>query len=107
MITLEGNIPNEDERGWPGQFVRVYLRLKTLTDAVLVPRQAVVLAESGHFVYVLDEDKMQVHMRMIGKGFVYQDAYVVMWGLKGGEKVIVDGQLNLYENALVHVPIEK
>jgi len=104
MITLEGTIPNEDERGWPGQFVRVYLRLKTFIDAVLVPKQAVVLGELGNFVFVLDEQKMQVKMRMIGKGFVYKDAYVVLWGLKGGETIVTDGQLNLTENAYVYIP---
>jgi membrane fusion protein, multidrug efflux system len=104
MITLKGTIPNEDERGWPGQFVRVYLRLKTLTDAVLVPKKAVILGAAGNFVYVLDEQNMRVELRMIGKGFAYKDSYVVLWGLQGGEKVVVDGQLNLQDQALVSIP---
>jgi membrane fusion protein, multidrug efflux system len=104
MITLQGYIPNEDERGWPGQFVRVNLQLKNLSDAVLVPKQAIVLGESGPIVFVLDEETMCVTMRMVGKGIVYQDYVVALWGLKGGEKVVVDGQLNLYDGAKVYIP---
>lgn len=104
LITLQGTIPNEDERGWPGQFVRVFLKIKTLHNAVLVPKEAIVLGESGSFVFVLDPENMTVNMRMIGKGFVYKKWVVVTWGLSGGEKVITDGQLNLYENASVFIP---
>ncbi|MCH9625822.1 MAG: Multidrug resistance protein MdtA [Chlamydiales bacterium] len=107
MILLEGNIPNEDEIGWPGQFVRVYLRLQVIKDAIVVPKQAVVLGQNGSVVYVLDEKTMTVEMRMIGKGLVYKDSIVALWGLKPGEKVIIDGQLNLYPGAKVHIPNDK
>ncbi len=106
MITLEGNLPNEDERGWPGQFVRVHLRLNTLENAVLVPRQAVILGEQGYYVFVLDEEKMQVTMRSITKGITYKDSYVVLTGLKEGEKVVIDGQLNLVNNTAVYIPTD-
>ena len=104
MILLQGNIPNLDERGWPGQFVRVHLRLKTLKDVVLVPKSALILGESGNYVFVLDETTMSVKTVMVGKGFVYKDSIVALWGLKGGEKVIIDGQLNLTNNAKVYIP---
>lgn len=104
MILLEGNLPNLEERGWPGQFVRVRLRIKTLRDAVLVPQQAIVLGESGNFVFILDEATMSVKMVMIGKGIVYQNSVVALWGLKGDETVVIDGQLNLFDGAKVHLP---
>ncbi len=104
MIHLKGNIPNEDERGWPGAFVRVSLRLKTLKDAVIVPETAVVLGEDGNFVFVVDKEKMTVSMRMIGKGIPYNGFFVADWGLKPGETVVIDGQLNLFEGAEVFVP---
>lgn len=104
MFAMEGNIPNLDERGWPGQFVRVYLRLGILRDAVLVPQEAVVVGESSHYVFVLDEETMTVTMRVIGKGYLHRDTVVALWGLKGNEKVITDGQLNLYTGAKVYVP---
>ena len=103
MIHLKGIISNEDEKGWPGQFVRVYLLLKMFEDAVLVPRNAIVLGQTGDFVFVLDEKTMTVNMRMVGKGINYQDYTVAEWGVKPSEKVIVDGQLNLRDGTRVYV----
>lgn len=107
MILLKGNIPNRDERGWPGAFVRVRLRIKTLKDAVLVPKEAIVLGQDGNFVFVVDKETMTVELRMIGKGSSYRDQVVVDWGIKSGETVVVDGQLNLYDGAHVFVPKEE
>lgn len=107
MIKLKGNLPNEDERGWPGAFVRVYLRLKMLKDAVLVPQNAVVLSQDGNIVYVANKETMTVEMRSVGKGILYKNFHVIDWGLKAGETVVVDGQLNLYDGAHISVPEKK
>lgn len=104
MIHLKGNLPNEDERGWPGAFVRVYLRLKTLRDAVVVPKQAIVLGQEGYHVFVADEEEQTVEMRPVKKGITEKDMTVVDRGLKEGEKVVVDGQLNLYDGAKIFIP---
>jgi len=107
MIHLKGNLPNEDERGWPGAFARVNLRLKMLKDAVIVPQNAVVLGQNGYFVFVVDKETMTVTMRMIGKGITYQNSTVVDWGLKGDETIVINGQLNLDTGAHVFVPDKK
>ncbi|MCC5832840.1 MAG: efflux RND transporter periplasmic adaptor subunit [Chlamydiales bacterium] len=104
MIKMKGNLPNEDERGWPGAFVRVFLRLKMLKDAVLVPQQAIVLTQEGNIVYVVDKEKMTVSMRPVEKGILYKKYRVIDSGLKPGETVVVDGQLNLYDGAHIFVP---
>lgn len=104
MIHLQGTISNEDEWGWPGQFVRVYLRLKMLKDSVLVPKNALILGQTGNFVFVLEEETMTVKMRMIGKGIEYKGYIVAEWGLKPNEQVVVDGQLNLFNGAKIKIP---
>jgi multidrug efflux system membrane fusion protein len=40
-IRLKGTFPNTDHMLWPGQFVRVTLRLTTQRDATVVPNEAV------------------------------------------------------------------
>ena len=40
-IKLKGTFPNTDHHLWPGQFVRVTLRLTTQQNAVVVPNEAV------------------------------------------------------------------
>ena len=37
-IRLKASFPNEDERLWPGEFIRVRVLVKTLKDAVTIPQ---------------------------------------------------------------------
>lgn len=100
MISLRGIIPNADERGWPGQFVRVNLLRRIIENASLVPTSAIVLGQKGYFVFVVNAD-MTVNPRLIQKGFEYGEYTIVYSGLKQGEKVVTDGQLNLFSGAKV------
>ena len=52
-IKLKGTFPNADHKLWPGQFVRVTLRLTTQPNAVVVPNQAIQTGQNGAFVYVV------------------------------------------------------
>ena len=52
-IKLKGTFPNTDHKLWPGQFVRVTLRLTTQQNAVVVPNEAVQTGQTGAFVYVV------------------------------------------------------
>src|SRR4051794_17419393 len=56
-IKLKGTFPNNDHELWPGQFVRVTLRLTTRRDATIVPNEAVQTGQNGAFVYVVKQDR--------------------------------------------------
>ena len=56
-IKLKGTFPNTDHKLWPGQFVRVTLRLTTQRNAVMVPNEAVQTGQNGSFVYVVKPDR--------------------------------------------------
>ncbi|MCP5470199.1 MAG: efflux RND transporter periplasmic adaptor subunit [Chlamydiales bacterium] len=103
MIKLKGVIPNEDERGWPGEFVRVYLLLETLKDAVIVPTEAVVMGQDEDFVYVVDMEKKCVDMRKVKTGLTFKKQTVIESGVLPGEFVVTDGQLNLHPEAKVEI----
>lgn len=103
MIKLKGTIPNIDERGWPGEFVRVYLLLETIKNAVIVPTASIIMGQDADFIYVLDEKTMRVEMRMVKKGIALDRKTLIEWGIKEGEIVITDGQLNLTPNTKVTI----
>jgi multidrug efflux system membrane fusion protein len=52
-IKLKATMLNWDRKLWPGQFVRVKLRLQTLHDATVVPQQALQTGQDGQFVFVV------------------------------------------------------
>jgi multidrug efflux system membrane fusion protein len=93
-ILLKATFPNEDDALWPGQFVNVTLTLSELTNAVVVPSQAVQVGQSGQFIYVVDADQT-VEMRPVQTGITFNNKTVVQSGLKAGETVVTDGQLRL------------
>ena len=57
MIQLKATFANEDDVLWPGQFVQVQLTLSELTNAVVVPSQAVQVGQNGQFIYVVKPDR--------------------------------------------------
>jgi multidrug efflux system membrane fusion protein len=101
-ILLKATFPNGDNALWPGQFVNVTLTLSELTDAVVVPSQAVQVGQNGQFIYVVKEGQT-VEMRPIKTGITFKNETVVQSGLKAGETVVTDGQLRLAPGVKVTV----
>ncbi len=93
-IDLKATFPNRDDALWPGQFVRVTLTLSELTNAVVVPTQAVQTGQNGSFVYVVKPDQT-VEERPVMIGVEHDGGTVVEKGLQAGETVVTDGQLRL------------
>jgi len=101
-IKLKGTFPNTDHKLWPGQFVRVILRLTTQQNAVVVPNEAVQTGQTGPFVYVVKEDKT-VESRPVVTGARVEQDMVVSEGLALGETVVTEGQLRLAPGSKVVV----
>jgi multidrug efflux system membrane fusion protein len=93
-IRLRGTFPNEDRTMWPGQFVRVRMRLGMVDNAVVVPNQAVQTGQDGSFVYVVKEDR-SVENRPVVLGPRSGSDLVIAKGLSPGETVVTEGQLRI------------
>ncbi len=93
-IKLKGTFPNTDHKLWPGQFVRVTLRLTTQQNAVVVPNEAVQTGQNGSFLYVVKPDRT-VESRPVTVGSRVDQDMVIQAGLEPGETVVTDGQLRL------------
>ncbi len=95
-------VPNADGYLRPGQFVRVVLKGAVIPHAVTVPQRAVLEGPQGKFVYVVDE-KSTAQPRPVEAGQWAGDQWVISSGLKGGERVIVDGVMKIGPGAPVKV----
>jgi membrane fusion protein, multidrug efflux system len=101
-IKLKGTFANKDRKLWPGQFVRVTLRLTIQQNAVVVPNQAVQAGQNGSFVYVVKQDRT-VESRPVTTGARVDQDMVVDDGLQAGEVVVTEGQLRLAPGSKVAV----
>jgi len=99
-IKLKGTFENHDNTLWPGEFVRVSLRLTTRPNAVVVPNQAVQTGQDGQFVYVVKQHRT-VEMRPVVTSTRVDQDLVVDSGLTPGEIIVTEGQLRLAPNSRV------
>ena len=93
-ILLKATFPNADSQLWPGQFVTAALQLGELTNAVVVPAQAVQNGQNGQFIFVVKPDQT-VESRPVKTAVTFQSETVITTGLQAGETVVTDGQLRL------------
>ena len=102
-IKLKGIFTNGDRRLWPGQFVDAYLTLKTQSNALVIPSQAIQNGQQGPYVYVIKDDNT-VEVRLVTTTDTQQAGQlIVQKGLAVGERVVTDGQLRLVPGSKVQV----
>lgn len=105
-IRLHAMFSNEDNRLWPGQFVRVTVVMATLKDAVVVPEKALQEGMSGPYVYTAAPDPSgKENMYRVTPVSVETESgpdglVVVTEGVSAGDIVIIEGQLGLSPGAL-------
>ena len=101
-IQLKATFANENSVLWPGQFVQVELVLAELPRAVVVPSQAIQTGQNGDYVFLVKPDGT-VDLRPVKIGANFQSDIVVTEGLRAGETVVTDGQINLVSGTKVEV----
>lgn len=100
QITLRAEVPNPTGDLLPGLYVRVRLEQAQATNAITLPQQAVTRTAQGDTVMVVGDDG-KVSPRTIKIGSAKGNQWVVLDGLKTGEKVMVDGFQKLQPGATV------
>jgi membrane fusion protein, multidrug efflux system len=93
-IRMKAEFPNQDDRLWPGEFVRIRTLITTRKDAVTVPAVAVQRGPDGLYAWVIKSDNT-VEQRPIQALTVSESLAVVTKGLSPGEHVVTDGQSRL------------
>ena len=100
QITLRAEVPNQAGILLPGLYVRVLLEQAQASNAITLPQQAVTRTAQGDTVMVVGDDG-KVSSRPIKIGSAKGNQWVVLSGLKAGEKVMVDGFQKLQPGATV------
>lgn len=102
---LRAEFNNADKSLIPGQFVRIRVTTGSNEGVFLVPQSAVLTGEQGKFVFVAEQGeggKAVAAVRPIQVGSWSGQDWVVLDGLKQGDKVVVDNLIKVRPGA----PIE-
>lgn len=91
-LQLRGIFPNADGKIVPGLFARIRAPYTQVHDAILVPAQAVGFDQQGNYVLTVN-DKNIVERRTVETGEQIGEKRVITSGLKGDERLIVEGLL--------------
>ena len=90
QVTLRAEVPNPKGMLLPGLYVRVQVEQAQASNAITLPQQAVTRSENGDVVSVVGDDG-KISQRNIKVSAAQNQQWVVLEGLKAGEKVMVDG----------------
>ena len=101
-VRLKAQVRNEEGLLFPNQFVNVRMLVDVREDAVTVPSAAIQRGAQGIFVYVVNED-LTVSMRPVKTSVVEGNRVLVESGVKGGERVVVDGMDRLRDGMKVEI----
>jgi len=91
---LRATFENADQRILPGQFVRVRVIARESRTVFVVPQVAVLTSDFGRYLYVIDEKNAIVQRPVIAGDWIGKD-WIIMDGLKTGDRVVVDNLIKL------------
>jgi len=89
-VTVRALVPNPERFLLPGMYVRARVEQAVAESVITVPQQAVSRGSRGDTVLVVDQES-KVVVRPVKVGQAYAGNWVILEGLRGGERVIVDG----------------
>ena len=101
-VLLKARFLNADAALWPGEFVDVTLILGIQTGATVIPAQAVMTAQRGAYVFVIEADGT-VRQQPVRVQRTVDSLAVIAEGLAPGTLVVTDGQLRLTPDARVEI----
>ena len=90
QVMLRAEVPNPKGELLPGLYLRVRIEQAQASNAISLPQQAVTRTQQGDTVNVVGDDG-KVSKRPIKVSAAQNNRWVVLDGLKAGEKVMVDG----------------
>jgi RND family efflux transporter MFP subunit len=89
-ILMRAQMPNEDEKLFPGMFVRVKLPSGIIKNARLVQERAINSDIGGNYLYIVDANDL-LHTNYIKEGKKIGDYRVVLSGITSSEKYVLSG----------------
>jgi membrane fusion protein (multidrug efflux system) len=97
---LRAEFPNPDQQILPGQFVKIRITTGKIENVFLVPQAAVIQTERGFMVWTVGTDNKVVPTPIKMGNWIGKN-WVVLSGLKEGDKVVIDNIIKIRPGAAV------
>ncbi len=97
---LRATFENADQRLLPGQFVRVRVTTGERNGVFVIPQTAVITSDLGRFVYIVNEKNEATVRPVVADNWIGTN-WVILEGLKTGDKVITNNIIKLRPGASV------
>ncbi|MEP7302699.1 MAG: efflux RND transporter periplasmic adaptor subunit [Caldimonas sp.] len=98
-VKVKAEFANKEERLWPGAFVTIRLAVQSLKGASVIPQAAIVQSPRGKIVYVVDPSNKATPRPV--ELLYAQGVDAAVSGVRGGERIVVEGRQNLRPGASV------
>jgi len=100
-VRLRSTFPNPQKALLPGMFVRASITSPEDDKKIIVPQKAISLEPGGaKSVWIIDSDDL-AQKRSIQTGEAFGSMWIVLDGLTPGDRLIVEGTMNLREGSKV------
>jgi len=100
-VILRVVVPNPEGVLLPGMFVRAVVEEGVAEQAILVPQQGVSRTPKGEPFALVVDDAGTVQQRMLALNRAVGDKWLVSSGLAAGDRVVVEGMLNVRPGSAV------
>lgn len=104
-VTLRAVFPNPQHQLLPGMFVRAKVDEGMMNDAILAPQQGITRDAKGAATALVVTADNKVEQRELETGETYGDKWLVLSGLKDGDRLIVEGTTKVTAGQMVK-PVE-
>jgi membrane fusion protein (multidrug efflux system) len=99
-LRVRAEFPNGQELLRPGMFGRIRMDLGARADSILVPERAIAELQGKTFVWVIGSDN-NATQRAVKVGNQIGENFLILEGLKSGERIVVEGLQKVREGAPV------
>ena len=100
-INVKAQFANTDGALLPGEFFAIRVTIKTNSNAITIPEQALQQGQAGPYVYVVNDGKAKVSVLEIA--YILDGQAVVAKGLLGSETVVTNVPSNLRDGSSVEL----
>ncbi len=104
-LLVQAVVENKSHLLRPGQYVKVRIKAEEISNAVLVPQQAINQMQSIYMAFVVG-DSSKINPRPVKTGARTGSNWIITEGLKPGEKVALIGNA-IIKPGIVVKPVEK